>query len=143
MFDPLIYENLKPVLTRMGNGLLSEVEKLKNTVKNLNMVGGGGGTLDFSYDTFSFHDKYIILHDVPGIDTAYIHVSIYKLNYLKIAYERKPKYKVDGQDFATTSIHYGKGETLIKLPIDADTDKMGADVNNGVLEVVIPKKQYI
>ena len=34
MFDPLIYENLKPVLTRMGNGLLSEVEKLKNTVKD-------------------------------------------------------------------------------------------------------------
>ena len=143
MFDPLIYENLKPVLTRMGNGLLSEVEKLKNTVRNLNVVGGGGGTLDFSYDTLPLPDKYVILHDVPGINIENVQVSIFKTNYLKITYERKPKYKVDGQDFATTSIHYGKGETLIKLPIDADTDKMGADVNNGVLEVVIPKKQYI
>lgn len=143
MFDPLIYENLKPVLTRMGNGLLSEVEKLKNTVRNLNVVGGGGGTLDFSYDTLPLPDKYVILHDVPGINIENVQVSIFKTNYLKITYERKPKYNnYNNNDFVSTSIHYGKGETLIKLPIDADTEKMTHVILNGVLEIDIPKKHY-
>ena len=151
MFDPLVYENLKPVLTRMGNGLLSEVEKLKNTVRNLNIVGGGGGTLDFSYETLPMSDRYLIFHDIPGIETQYVNVSIYKTIYLKITYERQPKYKIGsqyiyiepGHDFYSTSIRYGKGETLIKLPIDADTDKMTHNMNRGVLEIDIPKKQYI
>lgn len=83
---------------------------------------------------------YHIEVDLPGVKKEDIHVEV-KENRLTISGERKVKEEVKEDDYHRVESHYGKFERSFTLPDNVDSENVDASTNDGVLEVVLPKKE--
>ncbi len=69
-----------------------------------------------------------------------IHVEV-KENRLTISGERKTKEEVKDEDYYRVESSYGKFERSFALPDNVDAENVSASSEDGVLEVVLPKKE--
>lgn len=83
---------------------------------------------------------YHIEVDLPGVKKEDIHVEV-KDNRLTISGERKTKEEVNEESYHRIESSYGKFERSFTLPEDIDAENVDASCDNGVLEVVLPKKE--
>jgi len=83
---------------------------------------------------------YHIEVDLPGVNKEDIHVEV-KENRLTISGERKTKEEVKEDNYHRIESSYGKFERSFTLPEDVDGENVDASCDNGVLEVVLPKKE--
>lgn len=83
---------------------------------------------------------YHIEVDLPGVKKEDIHVEV-KDNRLTISGERKTKEEVNEESYHRIESSYGKFERSFTLPEDVDAENVDASCDNGVLEVVLPKKE--
>jgi len=60
---------------------------------------------------------------------------------LTISGERKVKEEVKEEDYHRVESSYGKFERSFTLPDNVDAENVDASTNDGVLEVVLPKKE--
>jgi HSP20 family protein len=95
-----------------------------------------------SINTREADDAYYIEVDLPGVDKKDIDIDVNE-NTLTISGERKISDKVEEDDFYKVESVFGKFERSFSLPEDADPNKIEAKNENGVLEVVIPKKKVV
>ena len=85
-------------------------------------------------------DNYYVRAELPGIKADDLDIQA-TVNNLSISGERKIP------DLETTAKYHrrereaGKFSRIIGLPDYIDSDKVEADLNNGILTVVIPKKE--
>lgn len=84
-------------------------------------------------------DKFVILADLPGVDPQQIDVQMEK-GILTIRGERRLDHGTESQSFARTERRHGSFHRRFALPDSADPDGISASGNNGVLEIVIPKR---
>jgi HSP20 family protein len=77
-------------------------------------------------------DNYIVRLDLPGVDPKDLDVHV-EGNLLTIKGERKTEEK--GQEYRET--FYGKFERTVTLPHGAETEKIAARYENGVLEISV------
>ena len=91
-------------------------------------------------DIYEKDGDYHIEMDVPGFDKKEIKVEA-KNDYLTITAEKSSE--VDDSDNDKNYIHrerhYGKYQRSFYLQ-DLDNEKVSAEFNNGVLKIVVPKK---
>ena len=85
---------------------------------------------------------YYIEVDLPGVKKEDIDVTT-EDNVLTISGERKVREEVDEEAYYKVESRYGKFSRSFTLPEDADVEKIEAHAQNGVLEVVIPKKAEV
>lgn len=85
-------------------------------------------------------DKFIILADLPGIDKNDIKVSM-EHHVLTIKGERKEEKKEEKENYSRIERSRGTFYRRFTLPDTADGEKIHAKMQNGVLEIVIPKKE--
>lgn len=83
---------------------------------------------------------YHIEVDLPGVKKEDIHVEV-KDNRLTISGERKTKEEVNEESYHRIESSYGKFERSFTLSEDVDAENVDASCDNGVLEVVLPKKE--
>lgn len=81
---------------------------------------------------------YHIEIDLPGVNKEDISIDL-KGNILTISGERKMKNEVKEQDYYKVESFFGKFQRSFTLPENVDTENIRASVENGVLEVVLPK----
>ncbi|KAJ3394116.1 hypothetical protein HDU84_000144 [Entophlyctis sp. JEL0112] len=85
-------------------------------------------------------DKGYVLHaDVPGVNKNEIDVSV-KDNILTISGERSKSTDIGDDQRHLVERLFGKFSRSLRLPNDANSDKVTASLENGVLELVFPKK---
>jgi len=85
------------------------------------------------YSNYSENDKeYYLTIDVPGMSKEDIDVS-YENNRLRISGQRK-----SGE---YDSYQYDKRERIFSVPSNVETEKISAKIENGVLNVVLPKNK--
>ncbi|KAJ3206731.1 hypothetical protein HDU82_004335, partial [Entophlyctis luteolus] len=85
-------------------------------------------------------DKGYLLHaDVPGVHKNEVDVSV-KENILTISGERNHNKYLHEDQRHLVERPFGKFSRSLRLPNDADSDKVTASMVNGVLELVFPKK---
>jgi HSP20 family protein len=84
-------------------------------------------------------DAYYIELDLPGIKKDEIEITT-EDNVLTISGERKFKEEVKEEDYYKVESRYGKFSRSFTLPEDIDISGISAKSEDGVLEVVIPKK---
>ena len=84
-------------------------------------------------------DKYKLKVDIPGSDKNEINISS-KDGVLKIEAKRSKEEKEEKGNFLKQERFESSYMRMITLPKDADTDKLKSSYKNGVLEIVIPKK---
>ncbi|BCD68756.1 Hsp20/alpha crystallin family protein [Nitratiruptor sp. YY09-18] len=81
---------------------------------------------------------YYVEVDLPGVKKEDINLEV-KDNMLIVSGERKFKKEEEDKGYKRVESFFGKFERRFTLPADADTEKIEATVEDGVLKITIPK----
>lgn len=95
-----------------------------------------------SLDVTENEHGFLVSADLPGMDKEHIDIEV-KDEALKISGERHYNHEETTQDghFKSYERSFGKFERWIGLPKNVDTENIQARYENGVLEVMLPKKE--
>jgi HSP20 family protein len=77
---------------------------------------------------------------VPGFDKKDINVEVEK-DILTISSKREEEKKEESDEIKRLEFSYDYFERSFNIPEDADTENINAKSNNGVLYIVLPKKE--
>src|SRR5262245_15297872 len=77
---------------------------------------------------------------LPGVDPKDADLSV-KDHTLTLKVERKSPSDIKEGDWHVKGFSYGKYQHSWRLPKEADTEKLNASYNNGVLEITVPVAQ--
>ncbi|ORX46245.1 HSP20-like chaperone [Piromyces finnis] len=83
--------------------------------------------------------NYYIQIDLPGMSKEQIHMELTEDNIISISGERAKKNNVEGMKYSKMECEYGKFSRSFSIPETGDIEKIEAKMENGVLEVIIPK----
>lgn len=85
-------------------------------------------------------DDVVIVADIPGVNKEDIEVSVHG-DILTIKGEKKQETQEKGKDFIHTERFYGSFSKSISLPCETDISKADTNYKDGVLKIVLPKKE--
>jgi len=84
-------------------------------------------------------DKEIIAKiELPGIEKKDVHLNINE-NSIEIKAEQKKENKIEKKGFFRQERSYSQFYRVLPLPAEVDPNKARAKMENGLLEIVIPK----
>ena len=94
-------------------------------------------------DVYEKGGNYHIEMDIPGFDKKDISIEV-KNDYLTITAEKKDESKEEDKEkkYIRQERNYGKYQRSFYVG-DVDTDNVKAKFENGMLEVIIPKKEKV
>ena len=101
---------------------------------------GAPASLIPSMDIFEREGEIVIRADLPGIDKDQIDLSITK-DTLTLKAEAKKEEEIRSENYYMQERSYGTYIRTVQLPQDIDSAKAKASFNNGVLEMIFPKKE--
>ena len=93
-------------------------------------------------DIEEYADRFVLHADVPGIDPATIDVTLEK-GVLTLSGSREAAAEPAGVERRRTERATGKFLRRFVLPDTADAEAVSASGKNGVLQIVIPKRQQV
>jgi len=127
--------------SRFGFDLFNE---FLNTFNSIQHMEESSNINDFipSVNTRESDDAYHIEVDLPGVDKKDVDINIEE-NILTISGKRELKKEQREDDYYKIESSYGSFSRSFTLPQKIDLEKIEAEFNNGVLEVVIPKQNII
>lgn len=107
-----------------------------------NQDGSSGATADWvpAVDIEEHADKFVIYADVPGVDPKGIEITL-EQGLLTLSGARERGVEQAGVEGRRVERASGRFFRRFTLPDTADGDAVSARGANGVLEVVIPKRQ--
>lgn len=82
----------------------------------------------------------VVKAEMPGMNKEDIQLEIMD-NTLHLKGERKHERKEEGDDYYINEINYGSFHRALTLPSTVDMEKVKAEYKDGVLEIVLPKKE--
>jgi len=86
--------------------------------------------------------NYYIQLDLPGMTKEEIHMELSEDSILIISGERENKYKkASNMKISKMECEYGKFSRSFSIPETADLNKIEAKMENGSLQVIIPKAE--
>jgi len=98
----------------------------------------------FDYPKYNIEEeksKFIITFDLAGMNKSDLDLSIEDDNILKLKGEKKSSSNDSNKSYVRKEIFYGKFERVISLPKNIDTTKLTTEYKDGILKIVIPKKE--
>lgn len=98
------------------------------------------GPFSPSVDIMDTGKEVVVTAELPGVDEDNIDVSITK-DTLTIKGEKKGEKEEKGRDFHLVERSYGSFLRTIPLPVDVETEKVGATFKKGVLTIKLPKTE--
>lgn len=99
-----------------------------------------GGQWGPMVDIFEFGDRIVLMADLPGIDQNDIEIRVDD-NTLFLRGERRPPADVKPEDYHRSERPHGQFLRSFSLPQNVDQARIRAKHNNGVLELILPKRQ--
>lgn len=97
-------------------------------------------TVSPSIDVYDKKNEIVIKAELPGVEKENIDLTISE-NSLIIKAESKKDEEIKEEDYYSREIHYGTYSRTITLPAEVDSSKAKATLKNGILEIVLPKKE--
>lgn len=89
-------------------------------------------------DIHESQDAFTVWMDVPGLSSDDVQVTLDR-NLLSIRGQRRFSEEHKEESFHRIERRYGQFERTVTLPATVDADGISASVDNGVLEITIPK----
>lgn len=126
-FDP--FKELREMEKRFQNAFPSKLSEESS-------VAGFTPSVNTREGDYAYHVEV----DLPGVKKEDIKVEV-KDNRVTISGERKAKEEVKQEDYYRVESSYGKFERSFTLPDNVDAENVTATSQDGVLEVVLPKKE--
>jgi HSP20 family protein len=87
-------------------------------------------------------DKITVKAEIPGMEAKDIEISMVG-DTLTIKGEKKVEREEKEENYHMVERSYGSFSRAMKLPAMVDSDKVEATYKNGVLTVVLPKKEEV
>ena len=94
--------------------------------------------VDIKEDT----EKFTILADIPGVKPEAIEVSM-EAGVLTVKGEKKSEAKTEKEGYKRVERSHGSFYRRFGLPDSANGEAINATCKNGVLEIVIPKREAV
>lgn len=89
-------------------------------------------------DVFEMEKDIVVKVDLPGVERK--DVKVYVTDHtLTIEGERTREKEIEEENFFLSEVWFGKFLRQIELPETAETEKVEAHYENGILRVTIPK----
>lgn len=83
---------------------------------------------------------YTVRADLPGLDKDAVKITV-ENGTLRIEGEKKEESKKEKGRYYHLERSYGRFNRSFALPDDIDTQNIGASMNHGVLELILPKNE--
>lgn len=93
-----------------------------------------------SIEMYDRKTEIVVKVELPGVSKEDIDLSITK-DTLTVKGEVKREEEVKEEDYYTNERTYGSFARTISLPVEVDSEKAKATFKNGILELVIPKRE--
>ncbi len=87
-------------------------------------------------------DKITVRAEIPGMEAKDIDISMVG-DTLVIKGEKKAEKEEKDENYHMVERSYGSFSRSMKLPATVDPDKVDASYKNGVLTIVLPKKEEV
>ena len=87
-------------------------------------------------------DRFVIHADLPGVNPEDIDVSM-ENGVLTIKGEKNTEAKTEKENYKRVERIYGSFYRRFSLPDTADNEAISAKCKNGVLDIVIPKREAV
>jgi len=100
----------------------------------------GSWAQDVKVDISETDKDVIVRADLPGMDKDKIEVTLDQGKMLKIAGSREMVTNQTGKGFVRHERMQGGFSRILELPAECRNEGIKASYNNGVLDIVIPKK---
>lgn len=104
----------------------------------------GGGEMAFvpSFDVKETNESYVFKADLPGVAEDDLDISLTG-NRLTVSGQREQEKKNEGDTYYSYERSYGGFSRSFTLPEGVDAENVSAELKNGVLTVVVPKKPEV
>jgi len=99
-----------------------------------------GGTWAPAVDIYEHEGNIVLKAELPGVDPKDVDVRVENAT-LTLRGERKVDQEIKRDHYHRVERSYGGFSRSFTLPSVVDTDKIKADYDNGVLRVVLPKRE--
>lgn len=111
------------------------------TPRRARLVGRAGrGASVPNLELIDRKGEMVLRAELPGIKKEDVDITIHD-EAITIKGEFKQDQTVKEEDYYFSERRYGSFERTVPLPVDVNTEKAKATVKDGVLEVVLPKKE--
>jgi HSP20 family protein len=122
------------------NQLQREFDRIREGEEN----GGRIATAEWApaVDIKEEQNRFVIHADIPGVSPENIDVSMEK-GVLTIKGEKETEAKSEKEGYKRVERIYGSFYRRFSLPDTADNEAINAKSKNGVLEIVIPKREAV
>jgi HSP20 family protein len=101
---------------------------------------GSTGSWLPALDVYETADKIVVSAELPGLDPKEVEVSV-EDSTLTIRGQRHFEQETDEQNYRRIERRYGSFTRSIRLPQTADTEKIDARFDKGMLTVEVPKRE--
>lgn len=91
-------------------------------------------------EMYDHKDEIVVKAELPGLDKGDIRVTV-DGDLLTIKGERKREKETKDEDYYLCESSYGTFSRTIDLPVAVKPDKIMAVLNNGILQVRLPKAE--
>jgi HSP20 family protein len=95
-----------------------------------------------SIDMAEYENESVVVAEMPGVRKEDLKLSVHD-GVLTISGERKAHQIPDNSSWLRNEIRTGEFARTIQLPHDVKADAISAELNNGVLRVVLPKSEEV
>lgn len=93
-----------------------------------------------SIEMYDRRGEIVIRAELPGVSKEDIELSITK-DTLALKGEVKREEEVKEEDYYVNERAYGTFSRTVALPVEVDSERAKATFKNGILELVIPKRE--
>jgi HSP20 family protein len=91
-------------------------------------------------DMYDRKNEIILKAELPGVEKDNIDLTITK-DTITLKGEVKKEEEIKEEDYYSCERSYGSFTRTIALPVEVDSEKAKATFKNGVLEIILPKKE--
>jgi HSP20 family protein len=82
----------------------------------------------------------VLTLDLPGLTAEDLSIEVHN-NELTVRGERKPREAIDGTSYVYAQRPFGAFEHRVQLPKGIDADSITANMEHGVLSLIVPKPE--
>lgn len=98
------------------------------------------GELGMQLDVHETKDELVIKTDLPGVAKDDLQITL-EDGTLRIEAEKKEEKTEDGKTCHIKERYFGKYSRLMEMPFRVAAEKISATLDNGVLEIKLPKAE--
>lgn len=122
--------------------LLNEVNRFFERASAGDESSGATAEWMPAVDIDEYSDKFVLVADIPGVDPKSIEITLEK-GVLTLSGTRERAVEQKGVERRRVERAAGRFHRRFSLPDTVDSEAVTARGNNGVLEIVIPKRAAV